>query len=245
MRAVRVDTDYDRKTRAQTSVRRRLISIQNNLYRNTLRNFREVPCRIVRGQERELRSARRSNFFYSSPQNHAGNRVNSNFRDVAPLDPANLVLQKVCLYPHIALDQRDYLGTRAHKLSRPHQSLAHDSVFRRHDFRIAEIGLRQRQRSLLHVHRCAKLKFLRVEHRSLAPLRFDLRLSTRQLSPRLGQIGLATGQLSICGREVSVAGKRAGTDSFRRPRPPAPGSGASWIPWRLMLPGVCAPSWIV
>src|ERR1700722_18984660 len=113
MRAVRVDTDYDRETGAQTSVGWP-ISIQNNLYRYTLRDFREIPGRIVRGQERELRSARRSHFLHSSPQKHTGNRINSNFRRVAGADPANLVLQKVCLYPRIVLDQGDYLGTRAH-----------------------------------------------------------------------------------------------------------------------------------
>jgi len=213
MRAVRVDTDYDRKTGPQTSIRGP-ISIQNNLYRYTLRNFREVPGRIVRGQERKLRSACRSHFLDSSPQKHAGNRVHSNFRDVAPLDAANLVLQKVCLYPHIALDQRDYLGARAHQLSRPDQALADDPVFRRHDFRIAEIGLRQRQSSFLHFHRCAKLKFLRVEHRSLAPLRFDLRLSALELSQGALEIGLATGQLSIRSREVRVPGNELGPIAF-------------------------------
>src|SRR5258708_29277034 len=118
-RAVRADADYHRETGAQTSVGWP-ISIQNNLYRNTLSNFREVPGRIVRVQERELRSARRSHFFYSSSQKHAGNRVNSDFRDVAPFDPANLILQKICLYPRIVLDQRDHLRAWALQLSRCH-----------------------------------------------------------------------------------------------------------------------------
>src|SRR5580658_10466558 len=103
MRAVRVDTDYHRKTGAQTSVGWP-ISIQNNLDRNALRNFREVSGRIVRGQERKLRSACRSHFFHSSPQKHAGNRVNSNFRAVARSDPANLVFEKVGFHPRIVLD---------------------------------------------------------------------------------------------------------------------------------------------
>src|SRR5271163_1529776 len=112
MRAVRVDPDYHRETGPQTSVGGP-ISIQNNLYRNALRNFREVPGRIVRGQECKLRSAGRSHFFYSSPQKHAGNRVNSNFRAVARVDSANLVLEKVGFHPRIVLDQGDYLGARA------------------------------------------------------------------------------------------------------------------------------------
>src|ERR1700721_1644146 len=112
MSAVGLDADDDRKTGAQTSVCW-LVSIQDNLHRNTLRDLREVPGRVVRRQERKLRSARRSHFLYSSPQNHTGNRVNSNFRGVAPFYPANLALQKVGLHPRIALDQRDYLGGRA------------------------------------------------------------------------------------------------------------------------------------
>src|ERR1700734_2896449 len=189
MRTVRVDTDYDRETGAQTGVGCP-ISIQNNLHRYALRNLREVPGRIVRGQERELRSAGRSHFLYTSPQKDAGNRVISNFRDVARLDPANLVLQKVCLYPYIALDQRDYLRTRTHQLTRPDQPLTDDPVFRSHNFRIAGSSLRQRQGSLLKLEGCLKLEFLRIEHRSLAPLRFDPGLSACQLSLRAGQIGL-------------------------------------------------------
>ena len=93
-------------------------------------------------------------------------------------------------YPNVPLNKRDYLGARTDQLPRTHFALADNSVFRSNDSRIAQIGLRQRERRFLCAQVGAEEEFLRVQHSALTFLCF-------KFSPGAVELGVCSGQIRL------------------------------------------------
>ena len=87
-------------------------------------------------------------------------------------------------------------------MSRPHLALTHDSVFRRDNSRIAQIGARQCQRGSPGVPVRAQYLFLGIQDGPLAALRFSFRPAVVQARDCAIEIGLAAGKLGAGGIDL-------------------------------------------
>ncbi len=182
-----------------------LAGIQHDLHGYSLHDLCEVAGRIVGRQQRELRAAGRRHLIDFPSENHSRKRVHADFSRVARADVADLRFFVIGLHPNVALNERNYLSAWTDQLSGAHLAFADDSVFRRYDSRVTQIDSRQCERGSLRIQIGAKQKFLRIEHGTLALLRFEFGLCAPKPGVRSGQIGLAAGQLRRRGIEVSLA----------------------------------------
>src|SRR5215471_15548480 len=98
----RLDLDDDRHSGPQPVSRARGV-IDENLDGDALYDLGEVACRVVGGEQGELRAARRGNLFYMAFQHEPGKRVDGDSRGVAFADVGELRLLIVRLRPHVVL----------------------------------------------------------------------------------------------------------------------------------------------
>src|ERR1044071_6071636 len=104
-----VDLDDDRHSRSQP-VNGTLVMIEDNLYRDALRDLGEVARGVVGWQQRELRPARRGDLFHMAFQLEAGKGVNGDYRRIALADIGQLSLFIISLNPDVARSEERRVG---------------------------------------------------------------------------------------------------------------------------------------
>ncbi len=100
------------------------------------------------------------------------------------------------LHPSRAIDERNDLRSGGHQLPWPDLPFADSSVARCRNLRIAEVYLRQQQACLFGAKVGGKLHLLRLQDHLLTPLRFSRQFAASQHGSSLGEVGIATGELT-------------------------------------------------
>src|SRR5215472_7726229 len=170
-----------------------LVRFQGDLHRHTLHDFCEVTGRVVRRQQSELRAAGGSDIIDSSFEKYAGKCIHPDCRWITGTDMAYLRFFIVGLHPYIALNERNYLRSRADQLAGPHFPFTDKAAFRRRDSCIVQIDSSQRERCFLRIQVSVKQELLGIQNSTLALLRGDFGIRAAQVSTRPGQVRLAAG----------------------------------------------------
>ena len=83
--------------------------VERDLDRHALHDFREIAGRVVRWQERELRSAGRRDLEHSAAYHFAGIHIDADVDRIADLDVGQLRLAEIRLYPRRPADEGQHL----------------------------------------------------------------------------------------------------------------------------------------
>ena len=169
--------------------------VERDLDRHALHDLREIAGGIVRGQERELRSARGRDLENPPVYHFAGIHIDADVDRIADFDVGQLRLAEVRLYPRRPVDEGQHLRAGGHQLPRADLPLADSAVGRRDDARVAQVDLRHGERGFLRVEIGDELQLLRLDHGLGAALGFGSQLVAPQQRPRLREVRVSTGEL--------------------------------------------------
>ena len=189
VRTVTTADNPDRNRGAQRRV------VERDLDRHALDDFREIAGRIVRWQERELRSAGGRDLEHAAVDHFAGIHIDADVDRIADFDVRQLRFAEVRLDPRGPADEGQDLRAGRHQLSRADLPLADGAVGRRDDARVAQVDLRDGERRFLGVEIGDELQLLRLDHGLAAALGFDGQLVAPQQRPRLREVRVSTGEL--------------------------------------------------
>src|SRR5258705_2515866 len=151
--ARRMNRHYNRKAGPQPALQR-VPGIEGNLYRNSLHNLGEIARRIVRREQRELRSACRSNFDNFSMEHDTGKRIDPDIGHVAGSDIGKLSLLEVRLNPDVTFDQIDDLHPGRNQLALLDVPFTNRPSRGRHDPGVTKIYLGYDNRGLFPLNIC-------------------------------------------------------------------------------------------
>ena len=105
-------------------VLKRMPRIERDLHRNSLDDLGEIPRRVIRRKQGELRSAGRGYLCNLPVEHHSGKLIDRDIGDVALSDIGQLRLLVVRLAQTSPFDQIDQLHTGSHQLSLLHMTFA-------------------------------------------------------------------------------------------------------------------------
>jgi hypothetical protein len=146
-----------------------------------LHHLGEIAGRVVRRQQAELRTARRRDALDTACDHGPRKGVDGYLRFLAEPDTGQLRLLVVGDHPDV-LQRDDGNDLRAGMdiLPGPDAVFADHAVDRRDDPGVTEIDLRQIERRPLGLGLGPELRFLRIQHRHLAPLGVEFGLIARE-----------------------------------------------------------------
>ena len=170
--------------------------LECDLDRDSLHYLGIVAGRVVRGQQRKLRSAGRGYFDDLAAEDLPGKLVYANLGCIPNPYVSKLGFFVIRLHPSRAIDEGNDLRSGRHQLPRPDLPFADSSIARCRNLRIAEVYLRQDQACLFSAKVGGKLHLLRLEHHLLTPLRFGRQFAASQHGSSLGEVRIATGELT-------------------------------------------------